>query len=48
LITGGGWKFFSAPPLPDQLWDPSNLIQWEPGVLSLGVKRPSREADHSI
>jgi hypothetical protein len=23
------------------------LIQWVPGVLSLGVKRPGREADHS-
>jgi len=22
-------------------------IQWVPGVLSLGVKRPGREADHS-
>jgi hypothetical protein len=22
-------------------------IQWAPGVLSLGVKRPGREADHS-
>jgi hypothetical protein len=22
-------------------------IQWEPGALSLGVKRPGREADHS-
>jgi hypothetical protein len=22
-------------------------IQWEPGALSLGVKRPVREADHS-
>jgi hypothetical protein len=23
------------------------LIQWVPGALSLGVKRPGREADHS-
>jgi hypothetical protein len=23
------------------------LIQWVPGVLFLGVKRPGREADHS-
>jgi hypothetical protein len=23
-------------------------IQWVPGVLSLGVKRPRREADHSL
>jgi hypothetical protein len=22
-------------------------IQWVPGILSLGVKRPGREADHS-
>jgi hypothetical protein len=24
-----------------------SLIQWVPGALSLGVKRPGREADHS-
>jgi hypothetical protein len=24
-----------------------NRIQWVPGALSLGVKRPGREADHS-
>jgi hypothetical protein len=23
-------------------------IQWVPGALSLGIKRPGREADHSI
>jgi hypothetical protein len=23
-------------------------IQWVPGALSLGVKRPRREADHSL
>jgi hypothetical protein len=23
-------------------------IQWAPGALSLGVKRPGREADHSL
>jgi hypothetical protein len=40
---GRGWKFFSSPPRPHQLWGPPNL-------LSNGyqkVKRPGREADHS-
>jgi hypothetical protein len=26
---------------------PQHPIQWVPGTLSLGVKRPGREADHS-
>jgi hypothetical protein len=26
---------------------PTQTIQWVPGALSLGVKRPGREADHS-
>jgi hypothetical protein len=43
-----GWEFFSSPPRPERLWGPpSLLIQWVPGVLSLGVKRPGHEADHS-
>jgi len=31
---------------PEWLWGPP--IQWVPGVLSLGVKRPGREADYSL
>jgi hypothetical protein len=27
---------------------PQSPIRWVPGALSLGVKRPGREADHSI
>jgi hypothetical protein len=38
-ISGGGYEFFFSPPRPERLW--------EPGSLSLGVKRPEREADHS-
>jgi hypothetical protein len=29
------------------LWPTQPPIQWVPGALSLGVKRPGREADHS-
>jgi hypothetical protein len=29
-------------------WTTQAPIQWVPGVLSLGVKRPWREADHSL
>jgi hypothetical protein len=46
----GGWEFFSSPPRPERLWGPPCLlspIQWVPGALSLGVKRPVRETDHS-
>jgi hypothetical protein len=35
-----GSRIFSSPHRPDQLWCPPNL-------LSPGVKRPGREADHS-
>jgi hypothetical protein len=40
MIPGGGWEFFSTP-CPDRLWG-------LPGAFSLGVKRPRREADHSL
>jgi len=33
----------SSPQHPERLWGP---IQWVPGTLSLGVKRPEPEADH--
>jgi hypothetical protein len=36
--------FFSPPPA---LGPTQPLIQWVPGVISLGVVRPGREADHS-
>jgi hypothetical protein len=29
------------------LWPTQPPIQWVPGAISLGVKRPGREADHS-
>jgi hypothetical protein len=29
------------------LWPTQPPIQWEPGALSVGVKRPERETDHS-
>jgi hypothetical protein len=40
-FPAGGWEVFSSALGPTQ---PS--IQWVPGVLSLGVKRLGREADH--
>jgi hypothetical protein len=44
---GSGWEFFSSPPRQEWLWGPTQPpIQWVPGALSLGVKRPGREADH--
>jgi hypothetical protein len=47
-IPGGGWEFFSSPPLPERLWGPLSLLSnGYQGSLSLGVKRPGREADHS-
>jgi hypothetical protein len=42
-IPGGGWEVFSSPPRPERLWGPPSLQ----GALSLGVKWPGREADHS-
>jgi hypothetical protein len=34
--------------LPERLWGPTQPpLQWVPGALSLGVKRPECEADHS-
>jgi hypothetical protein len=39
---GRGWVFLSSPPCSDR-----PPIQWVPGALSLGIKQPVREADHS-
>jgi hypothetical protein len=47
-ISREGWEFFSSPPRPDRLWGPPTLLSnWYGGALSLEVKRPEREADHS-
>jgi hypothetical protein len=47
-MPGGDWGFFSSPPRPERLWGPpSRLSSGYQGILSVGVKRPGREADHS-
>jgi hypothetical protein len=44
----GGWEFFSLTPCPDRLWGPLSLLSnGHKGILSLGIKRPGRKADHS-
>jgi hypothetical protein len=46
--TGRGWEFFSSAPNPDRFWgSPSLVSNGLSGSLSLGVKRPGREADRS-
>jgi hypothetical protein len=41
--------FFSPPPRPDRLWDPSSLISnWYWEIFTSEVKRSGREADHSL
>jgi hypothetical protein len=47
LIPSGGWEYFSSPPRPEQLWGLSSLLPSVPGALSLGVKWPWCETDHS-
>jgi hypothetical protein len=43
-----GARIFTSPCRPDRLWGPTQFpIQWVPGILSLGIKVPGREADHS-
>jgi hypothetical protein len=45
---GRGWEFYSSLPRPDRLWSPPSLLYSSlSGALSVGVKRPGREADHS-
>jgi hypothetical protein len=48
-IPGTGWEFFSSPPLcPERLWGPPSLqSNGYGGDLSVEVKRPGPEADHS-
>jgi hypothetical protein len=44
----GSERCFSSPRRPDRLRGPPKPAnQWVPGALSLGVKGPEREADHS-
>jgi hypothetical protein len=44
-IPGGGWEFFFSTSSRPAL-GPTQPIQWRSGALSLGVKRPGREAGH--
>jgi hypothetical protein len=47
-IPGGCWEFFSKPTASRTALGPTQPpIQWVLRALSLGVKRPGREADHS-
>jgi hypothetical protein len=47
-IHGRAKRCFLTSQRPDQLWGPTQPpIQWVPGPLSPGIKRPGREADHS-
>ena len=40
--------FLSNPICTDWLWSPPNLpIEWMPGAICTGIKRPGREADYS-
>jgi hypothetical protein len=45
--SGGGWEFSSSPQHPDWLWGPHSLLSNGYSALSLGIKLPGREADHS-
>jgi hypothetical protein len=44
---GGLGNFLFATASRTALGPTQSPIQWVPGALSLGVKRPGREADHS-
>jgi hypothetical protein len=47
LIPGRGKVFFSI--TSEQALEPTQRpVQWVPRALSAGVKRPEREADHSL
>jgi hypothetical protein len=48
-FPAGGWEFFFFTTASRTVLGPNQSpIQWVPGSLSLGVKRPGREADHSL
>jgi hypothetical protein len=42
-----GSSIFSSPRRPERLWSPTNLSYGKPGALSLEIKRPGREIEHS-
>jgi hypothetical protein len=42
-----GARIFSSPRRPDGFWGPPSLLSNGYRELSVGVKRPGREADHS-
>jgi hypothetical protein len=45
---GLGFFLFTTASRPRPALGPTqHAIQWVPGALSLGIKRPEREADHS-
>jgi hypothetical protein len=44
---GGGKNFLFSTSSRPALGSTQPPIQWVPGALSMGVKRPGREADHS-
>jgi hypothetical protein len=47
-IPGEVWEVSSSPSRPDLVLGPNQPpVQWVPGALSLSVKRPGRDADHS-
>jgi hypothetical protein len=49
-LSGRGKRFFSTPECPGRpaLGPIQPPIQWVPGPLSPGIKRPWREADHYL
>jgi hypothetical protein len=48
LLEGQGRKLLASPPRPDRLWGPSSLLSNGYRSFSAAVKRPGREADHSL
>jgi hypothetical protein len=47
ILPAGAGIFFFSPLRPERLRPTQPPIQWIPAVLSLEVKRPGRESDHS-
>jgi amino acid transporter len=47
LFPAESGNFFSSPPRPERLWGPPSLLRNGYQGLSLGVKRPGRESNHS-
>jgi hypothetical protein len=47
LVPGGGWEFFLFTTTSGAALGPAQPpVRWVPGALSLGMRRPVREADH--